>query len=146
MMLYQKIKDDMKKAMKERNEDVRYATRMILGETPRLNKKAGELPTDQEVEGIIKRLIKSEIMVCEYSGQDECDNTYIQILNAYLPKMMSEGEVQQWIVDNINLGDFNPKIKAMGAIMKHLNGKADGAMVKKVLGDIESFLDRVEKI
>lgn len=145
-MLLQQIKDDMKKAMKERNESVRYATRMILGEIPRLNLKKDQEPTDEQIQKIIRQLIKSENLVCEYSGQDVCDNEYIAILDSYLPKMMSEGEIQAWITDNVNFTQFNPLAKAMGYIMKNLNGKADGGTVKKVLEGMSDFIKRADNL
>lgn len=145
-MLIDKIKKDLTVAMKAGNKVQKMALRMIMGEIPRLNLKKDESPTDEQVLNIIRKLIKSEKMICEYSGQDECDSDYIQALEAYLPSMMNEAEIQAWIVDNINIGNFNPKIKAMGVIMKHLKGKADGALVKKALQDIEDFLLRADNI
>lgn len=132
-MLLQKIKDDMKRAIKEQDYDLKYTTRMIIGEVPRLNKKAGIEPTDQEIEDIIKKLIKSEIIVLEYSGQDESLSLYLNILKSYLPQMLTENEIRGWIAMHVTLSDYNPKIKAMGYIMKELKGKADGNIVKKIL-------------
>ena len=109
---------------------------MIMGEVPRLNLKKDQQPTDDQVLNIIRKLVKSEKMVCEYSGQDECDSDYIQALEAYLPKMMSKEEIAQWLTANrniINLANFNPQMKAMGLIMKHLKGKADGNTVREIL-------------
>lgn len=145
-MLIDKIKKDLTGAMKAGNDIQKMTLRMIMGEIPRLNLKAGEKATDEQVLSIIRKLVKSEKMTLEYSGIDEADSEYINILEGYLPKMMNEAEIQSWIVDNINIGDFNPKIKAMGAIMRYLNGKADGATVKKTLQGIEDFLERVDNL
>ena len=132
-MLIEKIKADLKQAMIDKDEKKKSTLRMVLGEIPRLNKKAGEGATDQEVETIIKRLIKSETIVLEASGIDESESEYIKILDSYLPKMMDQEEILDWISKNVNLDDFNPKVKAMGFIMKSLNGKADGKTVKALL-------------
>jgi uncharacterized protein YqeY len=145
-VMLDQIKKDLTIAMKKGYKDQKSALRMILGEIPRLNLKKGHVPTDEQIISIIKTLIKSEQTVCNYSGQDDCTNEYIDILSHYLPQMMNKAEIQSWIVDNINLSSFDPKIKAMGVIMKHLKGKADGALVKEVLGEIEDFIKRADNL
>jgi Glu-tRNA(Gln) amidotransferase subunit E-like FAD-binding protein len=46
---------------------------------------------------------------------------------------MTSQEIIEWISENVTLADFNPKMKAMGNIMKSLKGKADGNMIKTIL-------------
>lgn len=145
-MLLDKIEADLKKAMLAKDEDTKSALRMVKGEVPRLNLKAGEKPTDEDIQKIITKLIKSETLVLEYSGQDKDTSAYVNILSQYLPQMMNKAQVQSWIVDNIDLSQFSSKIKAMGAIMKHLKGKADGNLVKNVLLDMDVFLERVDNL
>jgi uncharacterized protein YqeY len=132
-MLLEKIKSDLKQAMLAKNEPVMSTLRMIIGEVPRLNKKAGEEATDLEIETIIRKLIKSELLVLEHSGVDPDESIYIKTLNSYIPKLMSKAQIQTWIMDNLDMSEFNPKMKAMGSIMKNLKGKADGNLVKQVL-------------
>lgn len=132
-MLIEKLENDLKQAILKRDEEKKNAIRMVKGEIPRLNLKAGEKATDEQIQKIISKLIKSEILVIEYSGQDKNDSTFIKVLEDYLPQMMMEEEIKTWINDNINLDDFNPKIKAMGKIMGSLKDKADGNLVKKIL-------------
>jgi uncharacterized protein YqeY len=132
-MLLETIESDLKKAMLAKDEDKKSALRMVKGEIPRLNLKAGEKPTDEDIQKIITKLIKSELLVLEYSGQDKDNSAFVNILSQYLPQMMNKAQVQSWIVDNIDLSQFPSKIKAMGAIMKHLKGKADGNLVKDIL-------------
>jgi uncharacterized protein len=126
----------MTEAMKSDNGDVKNALRMILGEVPRLNLKKDQQPTDEQILSIIRKLIKSETLVCEYSGKDVCDSKYLSILDSYMPKMMSRDEICSWLIKNkdiIDLSKFNPQVKAMGLIMKHLKGKADGKEVRSIL-------------
>lgn len=132
-MLLEKIKADLKQAMIEKNDTKKSTLRMVMGEVPRLNKKANEQPSDDEILNIIRRLIKSETIVLNASGIDDSESEYIKILDSYLPKMMNQEEIITWIDENINLNDFDPKVKAMGSIMKELKGKADGNIVRKIL-------------
>lgn len=132
-MLLDMIKADLKKAMMMRDEDKKNTLRLILGEVPRLNKKANETITDGEIEGIIRKLIKSETIVLEASNSDKNESIYIQTLEGYLPQMMPFLDIINWVVNNIEIDNYDPKIKAMGVIMKQLKGKADGKMVRQVL-------------
>ena len=132
-MLEEKIRIDLKQAMLDRDESKKSALRIVIGEIPRLNKKVGENPTDQEIESILRKLIKSEKLTLKTMGKLIQNNKYIEILDSYLPKLMTGEEIVSWISENVTLADFDPKIKAMGTIMKGLKGKVDGNLVKQIL-------------
>jgi len=133
MTLEEKVRQDLKQAMINKDDAKKSTLRMVIGEIPRLNKNAGEKPTDKEIESIIRKLIKSETQALGLAKENVRDSLYINVLNEYLPKMMSEQEIEDWIAGNITLEDYNPRMKAMGVIMKALKGKADGNTVKKML-------------
>jgi uncharacterized protein YqeY len=130
-MLLNTIKADLKTAIKNRNEAEKNALRLVLGEIPRLNKKAGEEIKQEEIIKIINKLLKSEELTQSYSNID--DFPLKDALEKYLPQMMSENEIRGWIAMHVTLDEYNPRIKAMGYIMKELKGKADGNLVKKIL-------------
>ena len=132
-MLLQKLKEDKLEAVRAEDVDRKNAINMILGELPRLNKTKDEDINDGEIIAIINKLIKSEVTTLEYSNNDPNTSTYIQHLKSYLPKMMTEEEIFVWILDNLNMDDYDIPMKAMRVIMRDLKGKADGNLVKKVL-------------
>ncbi|GAB6909210.1 conserved hypothetical protein [Desulfosarcina cetonica] len=129
MTLQVKLKEDLKVAMKDRDETKKEALRVVMGEMARLDKK--QFP-DEEVVKILKKLIKSEREMLEKSGQGET-SPFIDVLDAYLPKMVSEPEIHQWIAANVDFSAYKNKMQAMGAIMAHFGASADGNTVKKVL-------------
>ena len=136
MKLENCLRNDLRKAQFAKDEKTKETLRVVLGELPRLNKKAGEGATDEEIIKIITKLVKSETLVLEYSGVDVADSIkYIDILSAYLPKMMTPSEITQWIDDNIDVTAWPKPMAAMGPIMAQLKGKADGNTVKKILLD-----------
>jgi uncharacterized protein YqeY len=135
VMLEKCLRDDLKKAQFAKDEKAKETLRMVLGELPRLNKKAGEKVTDEEIIKIITNLIKSETIVLEYSGIDTSKSRFINILSGYLPQMMTATEISKWIDDNVDVTAWPNKMAAMGPIMAQLKGKADGSLVKKVLLD-----------
>ena len=132
MSLQTQIKTDLAAAMKARDEDKKNALRVIMGEFSRQeNKEIG----DNLVVKIVKKLVKSEKEVLERSG-DAKTNRFIQVCEAYLPRMAGEDEIKAWIADNIDFSQFNNKMQAMRPIMQHFGSNADGNLVKKVLGQL----------
>ena len=134
MTLQDRLKDDLKTAMKTRDEVRKDAIRVVMGEMARLDQKVF---TDDEIIKILKKLIKSEKEMLEKSGQGP-SSPFIDIINAYLPAMASEDEIRQWIEDNINFSDYKNKMQAMGTIMAHFGATADGNTVKQVLQQFSS--------
>ena len=129
MTLQNKIKDDLKTAMKDRDADKKDTLRVIMGEMARLDKKEF---SDDEIIKILKKLVKSEKEMLEKSGQGET-SPFIAIIEEYLPKMAGEAEIREWIAANVDFSAFKNKMQAMGSIMAHFGASADGNLVKKVL-------------
>ena len=134
-MLYDKLKQDLKESMKIKNMDRVNAIRVIMGEFPRLNKLAGELPTDDEVLKILKGLKKNEELVLEKSHKT--DSVYLDVIESYLPKMMSKEEIKAFILSSgINTDSGGNIGQLTGQVMKDLKGKAEGSLVKEVLTEM----------
>jgi uncharacterized protein YqeY len=143
MPLLTKIKDDLKTAMRNKDEGVKSAIRMIMGEFPRLTVpitlesgkkttrvKSAEEITDEDIQNIVRGLVKSEKTVLE--AKNETSNAYIDLLNRYLPKMAAKEDILAWIAAN-DLSQFKSPMQAIGPIMKHFGKRADGNMVKEIL-------------
>ena len=145
--LRDKIKADLKNALKGKNNSVRDTLRLIMGEYPGLTVpltlesgkksfrvKRHEEMTDDDILGIIQRLVKSERTVLDIKGMETSE--YIQILEAYLPRMATADEIARWIQGNIDMNEFKSPMQAMGAIMRHFGKQADGNLVKSVLKEM----------
>jgi hypothetical protein len=118
--------------MKAKDSEKTGVIRILIGEFQRQPEK--ELSDDQVV-GIIKKLIKSEKELLAASGQAE--SAYIRILEDYLPKQAGEEEIRAWIKHNIDFSAFANKMQAMRPIMAHFGSSADGNTVKKILQEID---------
>ena len=129
MTLQDKLKADLTSAMKARDETKKDAIRVVMGEMARSDKK--QLP-DDEIIKILKKLIKSEKEMLEKSGRG-ATSPFIAIIEAYLPKMATRDEIDQWITANIDFSAYKNKMQAMGTIMAHFGASADGNTVKQVL-------------
>lgn len=128
MSLQEKIKSDLKEAMLNRDEARISAVRIIMGEFARQPRK--DL-TDQEVQGVIRKLVKSESEMLNISGA--ASSEYMQVLEGYLPKQPTEAEIRDWISNNINFADYANKMQVMKPIMTNFGGAADGNLVRKIL-------------
>ena len=145
MTLLAKLKNDLKAAMLSKNEAVRGALRIILSEFPTkitmpitlesgkksTRAKRDDEITDDDIISLIMGLCKSERQTLEY--KKETTSEYLEILEAYLPKMATEEEIAAWAKENIDLSQFKSAMQAMGPIMKHFGKSADGNVVKKAL-------------
>lgn len=145
--IYEKLKADLKHALKNKDDALKNTVRLIMAEYPKLTvpitlesgkkttrlKKPEEI-TNDDIMDIIRGLVKSEKMVLELKGEDASD--YLKILESYLPKMASKEEIKLWIDENIDLSEFKSPNQAMGPIMKHFGKLADGGSVKEILQEL----------
>ncbi len=132
MGLQQSITAELQGAIKNRDTARTGAVRILIGEFQRQPEK--EL-TDDQVIGIIKKLVKSERELLAASGQETSD--FITVMEGYLPQQVSEDEIRRWIKENIDFSNFNNKMQAMKPIMAHFGSSADGVLVKNLLQEIE---------
>jgi uncharacterized protein len=132
MSLQEDIQAELKTSMKAKDAERTGAIRILIGEFQRAPEK--ELSDDQVI-GIIKKLIKSERELLAASGEE--DSGFISILEEYLPKQASEADIRSWILENIDFASLNNKMQAMRPIMAHFGSSADGNIVKKVLQEMD---------
>ena len=131
MGMQQMIKDELKTAMKAKDSDRVGAVRILIGEFQRQPEK--ELSDDQVI-GIIKKLIKSERELLASAGEES--SGFLRVMEGYLPKQATEEDVKAWVDENINFEEFNNKMQAMRPIMTHFGSSVDGNVVKKILQDM----------
>jgi hypothetical protein len=144
LSLHDTLKEDLKLALRSKNDALKNAIRQIMAEFFKLTlpvtleggkkstrpKKAEEI-TNDDVIGIIQGLIKSERIVLE--AKKEAESEYLRVLEAYLPRQASREEIVAWIKANLDLGQYPNKMQAMGVIMKHFGKTADGKLVNRIL-------------
>ena len=144
LSLLEKIRQDLKTAMLNKDQEARNAMRQIMAEFPKLTvpitlesgkkstrlKKPGEI-TNDDIIGIINSLVKSELTVLE--AKSESSSAYLKILQSYLPRMADREEIAAWIAENIDFSHYKNKMQAMGTIMKHFGKTANGKLVNQIL-------------
>lgn len=146
--LTEKINNDIKQALREKKAAELSVLRMLLAALKNKKIELGNKDelTDERAVGVIRTEVKKRkdsIAAYEQGArQDLADKEAreIEILAAYLPKEMSDGEIELVARETVAaLGEVGPKDfgRVMGQTMAKLAGKADGARVseavKKVL-------------
>jgi uncharacterized protein YqeY len=145
-MLQDKIKDEIKEAMKAREsvklEVLRGVLTAFINELVATGKTPQDKLDDEASLVVFKRLAKQRkdsIEQFEKGGrQDLADKEKEELtyLEKFLPQMMSKDEIQKNAeVKKLEMGiEDKSKIGILiGAIMKELKGKADGGDVKEVV-------------
>ena len=127
----EKILEDLKTAMKNQNKELLSVIRMVKGaiQMEELNLKRELL--DSEILDVLSKQIKmrKESLVEFEKGkrQDLINKTQkeIDILNKYMPKPLTQEEIDKIIDDTFN--QLKPtNIKEMGRVMKDITPKVKG--------------------
>ena len=131
MTLLETIKNDLKVAMLTNKIHAKEALRVVLGEVPRLNKKAGEEVTDEDMLQILRNLKKSELDTLE--KEDCTSSSFLRVLNKYLPVEPTEEEVINWVKENVDIAALGNVGKAVPLVVDHFNKAITGKKVNEIL-------------
>ncbi|OHA58016.1 MAG: hypothetical protein A2370_01340 [Candidatus Vogelbacteria bacterium RIFOXYB1_FULL_42_16] len=146
MSLHEQIKNEIKEALKARDEvrlaTVRGMSASLTNELVTKKMKPTEILTDDDVLIVIKRLVKQRQDSIEQfrAGNREdlasAEEAELNILKTYLPAQMSEEQIRAMaeskkaelgITDKTKIGILT------GAVMKATGGQADGNVVKQIV-------------
>ena len=143
--LSQRITDDMKTAMREKNALALNTIRMLKSAIKNAAIEKGGADTelnDTEVAAVIRKQVKTrQDSISQFEGagrQDLADKEKeeLVVLEAYLPQAMSEAEVAKLIDDAIAEVGATSK-KEMGQVMKLVQersaGRADGKALSQAV-------------
>jgi hypothetical protein len=144
-MLVLQIKEDMKTAMKARDDlrvqTLRGAIAAFTNELVAKGKKPTDEVDDALAQTVLKRLAKQRrdsANQFEKGGRPELaakEMSELKILESYLPQQASREDIEKVArakKEELNV-DAAGKGKLMGIVMKALGGNADGGLVKEVV-------------
>lgn len=141
-MLKEKLMEDLKSAMKEKNEIKKNTVTMIKAAVLQIEKdKQVQLDDNQIMEVISKEAKKRKDALVEFekSGrQDLIDQTNeeLAVIKAYLPEELSTEELEQIITETIaEVGavDMKDMGKVMQAVKAKTTGRADGKTINEIV-------------
>ena len=141
MTLTEQIQDAMKSAMKEKNQAKLAAVRAIKAEILKEQTSGrGTDVTDADVLKLIQKMIKQRtdsIAIYQQQGRQDLvdeENTQLEYIKCYLPKQLSEAEVEE-IIAKVVAETGATSIKDMGKVMKAANAQLAGKAESKLIAD-----------
>ena len=146
MTLHEQIKAELKEALKAKEavrlRTIRSMLTAFMNELVATSRTPQDILTDEEVLAVIKRLAKQrKESITQYEAASrpelaEPEKAELTVLESYLPQMMSREEIEPIVVAKkaeLGIDDKSKMGMLVGAVMKELAGKADGADVKVVV-------------
>lgn|SRR5690625_4140964 len=143
MSILERLNDDMKQAMRDKDKDKLNVIRMIKAslqnEHIRLNVET--LSEDAVITVISRELKQRKESLQEFKsfGRDDLVaklEAEIDIVKQYLPKQLTQEELNDIVQQTIKEVEANSKRdigKVMSAIMPKIKGKADGSLINKMV-------------
>lgn len=146
MSLKQRILDDLKQAMKNKESDRLTVLRSLKSEIQKaeIAQRQGErndLSDEETLQVITKSAKQRKDSIEQFEKADRQDladkeKYELDIIQSYLPKQMDEAEIRalvNQVVHNLGASDPSQMGKVMGALMPQVKGKADGSLVNKIV-------------
>ncbi|MGQ7278135.1 GatB/YqeY domain-containing protein [Brevibacillus thermoruber] len=144
MSVMERLDQDMKQAMKDKAALKLSVIRMVKAALKNEEISKGRLLSEDEELTILTRELKQRresLQEFERAGRDDLaakTREEIDVLSAYLPAQLSEDELRGIVRDAIAATGASSKKemgKVMGAIMPKVKGRADGALVQKIVSE-----------
>ena len=145
MSLLDTIQSDMYAAMKSGDKHKTGTLRVALSKLKDKKIEKREDLSDVEALKIIQNLVKQRKEAAEIYKENgrndlmENENAELEILNAYLPQMMSEDDLRvlvKKVVEETDASGLSDIGKVMPEVMKQSAGKADGKMAQSIVREL----------
>lgn len=146
MSIHTNLRTTLKEAMKAKNEVLLRTVRSIMtactNELVATSRTPQSELSDEETIAVIKRLAKQRkesILQFESANRPELaepEKEELAILESYLPTLMTQEQIKpiaETIKNELGVTDKAKMGILVGAVMKKLQGQADGADVKAVV-------------
>ena len=157
MSLKEQIKNDLKEAMRAKDEVVLSVLRMLNSaiknkEVEKRTKLAGEkleeeleeaaqLSEEEIIEVIASEAKKRKDAISQFrdAGRDELaqqEERELEVLMRYLLEQLSEEELREIVkkvIQELGVSEIKEMGRVMGAVMGQVKGRAEGALVQKIV-------------
>lgn len=143
-MLYVNIKNEIKEAMKSKDNTKRDCLKMVVDKAKAIMKDknptgVSENIPDEVIVQAVQKEMKQLNQTCEALVGHESGKLYVDtklkmsILSAYLPSQMTKEEVEMAVANILSNGEYLNFGMKMKAVMNELRGKADNKLIKDVV-------------
>ena len=148
MSLLETIRKDMIEASKKGDVDSTNILKLAIASIKNAEIAKGDKLSDEEILKVLRKeesKIKDSIAEFTKMGRKdliERESRQLKVISSYLPKLMSREEIEKVVskaVADTHAEGLKSMAAVMGIVMKELNGKADGSVVKEV---VQEFLSK----
>ncbi len=142
MSLNERLLDDMKLAMKSRDELRLSTIRLLRSSVSYAQINKGAQLTDDEVLQVLSREAKQRreaIEAADAGGRSDVadkERAELAVIEAYLPKQLDEAEIEaiaREVAAQVGATELKDRGKVMGPLMQRIKGKADGKLAGQVV-------------
>lgn len=142
MSLKTQLKTDLATAMREKDTEKRDTLRMLLAAIKQIEVDEQTTLDEVAVQAVLEKQAKQRresIDFAEEAGRSELaekEREELQIIEAYLPRKMSEDEIRAVaaaVIAEVGATGMKDMGRVMGQLMPRLKGNADGAVVSAVV-------------
>jgi uncharacterized protein YqeY len=143
--LKQKLADDLKQAMRERDKVKRSAIRLAIAAIKNTEIARQTTLEDGDILGVIAKEIrqrKESIEAFKQGGRQELaaqEEAEMAVLEQYLPQQMSRDEIiaeARRVIDEVGAESIRDKGKVMPQLIARLKGRADGREINEVVTEL----------
>ncbi|EIT85221.1 hypothetical protein A374_10775 [Fictibacillus macauensis ZFHKF-1] len=142
MSLLERLNQDMKQAMKDKNKQKLSVIRMVKASLQNESIKLGRDINEEEELTVLAREMKQRkdsLHEFENAGREDLAEgirAEIAIITDYMPKQLTDDEVNDLVLAAIQEVGATSKAqmgKVMGAVLPHIKGKADASLVSRLV-------------
>ncbi len=140
MTLKERVQQDLRDAMRARDESRKAALRMLLSAVQLAEVQSGELDDEGVQRVLIQEIRRREgaLELIRKGGREDLaaeEVHQLEILRAYLPQMLSEDELRaviQEVIAETGASSVADLGNVMKVLMPRIKGKADGKLANQL--------------
>ncbi|HRX44200.1 MAG TPA: GatB/YqeY domain-containing protein [Candidatus Dojkabacteria bacterium] len=145
MSLLENIRKDMLDASKQGDDITVDILKLVIADIRNEQIALDKELTDEDVLKVLRKQEKKiKDSIEQYTKMERDDlvsreSAQLKVIEKYLPSLMSEDEITKIVsrvIADTNASGIQSMGLVMGSVMKELNGKADGNLVKDVVGKL----------
>jgi len=147
MSLKEKIKADLKEAMRAKDTAKRAVLRNLTAAIKQVEVDSRKELSDSEIEAILTKYAKQrEDAIAQFkaAGRDdlvEKEEAELKLVKSYLPEPLSDEELKKAVeetIKEVGASSMRDMGKIMGVIKSKFGSRADGSKVNKIVKEILS--------
>jgi uncharacterized protein YqeY len=147
MGLKERLQDDLKEALRSRDEPRKLVIRMALTEITNAEVAQGGDLDEASVTAVLQKQVRQrQDAIAELREADRPDllakeEAELAILEGYLPQLLSRDEIvreAQQVIEEVGARSMAQMGPVMRELMSRLKGRADGRLVNEVVRELLS--------